>query len=82
MLTEAPRRRGRPTRAGDRSSERLVLRLTPAERAEVDRLADLNCCTASDVVRVALHVLAGEDGFAPKIILGGVVGTVLFRRTE
>ena len=64
------KRRGRPPRNGERATERIHLRLTLDEMRAIQRLAALNQCSLTDVLRLGALSFADDAGEPAPIMLG------------
>jgi predicted HicB family RNase H-like nuclease len=56
------RRRGRPTRAAVAADKRLEVRLTPGERADLERVATENGTSMADLAREAINEYVADYG--------------------
>jgi hypothetical protein len=68
-----PARRGRPPRAGERSTHRVELRLTLGELRALKRLARANGTSVADLIRLAVADLAADAGEHAPILSGRAV---------
>lgn len=76
------RRRGRPSRAGERATHRIEVLVTADELAAIRLLADSNQCSIADTFRLGILTLAEDlaEGADPPVVLGGRLATGIFSR--